>query len=41
MKPGKKIVLDPGVRYINLDLDFEKLLVYELAPYPTSFFNEK
>ena len=42
-------MLDPEViharalalRHINLDLDFEKLLVYELATYPTSIFNEK
>ena len=42
-------MLDPAViyacalalRHINLDLDFEKLLVYELAPYPTLMFNEK
>ena len=49
VKAGKKIVLDPEViyvralalRHINPDSDFEKLLVYELAPYPTSIFNEK
>ena len=42
-------MLDPDViyasplalRHINLDLDFEKLLVYELAPYPTLMFKEK
>ena len=49
VKKWKKIVLDPEViyacalalRHINPDLDFEKLLVYELAPYPTLMFNEK
>ena len=49
VKEWKKIVLDPDViyasplalRHINLDLDFEKLLVYELAPYPTLMFKEK
>ena len=25
----------------NTNLDFEKLLVYESAPYPTSVFNDK
>ena len=46
---GKNIVLDPEVinarvfalRYINPDLDFKKLLVYELALYPSSMFNER
>ena len=49
MKAGKKIVLDPEVvyaralalRHINPDLNFEKPLVYELGPYPTSMFNER
>ena len=49
VKAGKKFVLDPEVIYaralalwhINPDLDFEKLLVYEFAPYPTSMFNKK
>ena len=48
-KWGKNIVLDPEVinarvlalRYINPDLDFKKLLVYELALYPSSMFNER
>ena len=47
VKAGKKIKLDPKVIYahalalqhINTELDFEKLLVYKLAPYPTSMFN--
>ena len=49
VKARKKIILDPEVIYtralalrnINPDLDFEKLLVYELVPYPTSMFNRK
>ena len=49
VKAGKKFVLDPEViyaralvlRHIYPDLDFEKLLVYELSLYPTSMFNKK
>ena len=49
MKVGKKIVLDLEViyaralalRHINPDLNFEKILVYELALDCTSMFNEK
>ena len=49
VKAEKKTVLNPEIIYacalaqwhINPDLDFKKLLVYELAPYPTSIFNEK
>ena len=49
VKAGKKVVLDSeaiyvralGLRHINPDSDFEKLLVYELSPYPISIFNEK
>ena len=45
----KKIVLDLEViyarvlalRHINPDLNFEKILVYELAPDCRSMFNEK
>ena len=48
VKAEKKTVLNPEIIYacalaqwhINPDLDFKKLLVYELAPYPTSIFNE-
>ena len=49
MKAGEKVVLDAEVIYarafalwhINPDLSFEKLLVYELALYPSSMFNER
>ena len=49
VKAGEKMVLDPEVIYaralalqtINPEFDLEKLLVYELAPYPMSIFNEE
>ena len=49
IKAGKKMILDPEViyaralalRHINPDFDFENLLAFELAPHPTSTFDEK
>ena len=49
VKAGNKIIADPeliyaralALRHINSDFDFESLLVYELAPHPTSIFDEE
>ena len=49
LKAGEKNILDPEVVYaqaralrcIDSDFDFESILSYELAPFPTSMFEEE